>query len=164
MKCNKITPGVMDPVLAVNCRQDPCLEQIKPGANPIRCLVVDDDLTIINYVTRLLAMLGMKRVKTAQRHTDLVNKLIVGPYELLITDLEMPDMNGYRLTQAVKHDPHDTKTIIMTAHNEGYCLEMMASRWVDGWLFKPFGLKELRTLLASLGLLTPDKPDNQTSH
>ena len=30
---------------------------------------------------------------------------------------------------------------------------MMATRWVDGWLFKPFGLKELRNMLKTVGLL-----------
>jgi hypothetical protein len=30
---------------------------------------------------------------------------------------------------------------------------MMATRWVDGWLFKPFGLNELRTTLQWLGFL-----------
>jgi uncharacterized integral membrane protein len=31
------------------------------------------------------------------------------------------------------------------------CLEMMASQWVNGWLFKPFGLKMLRSMLSLLG-------------
>jgi DNA-binding response OmpR family regulator len=48
---------------------------------------------------------------------------------------------------------HDTTVIIMTGRPEDDCLEMMATRWVDGWLFKPFGLKELRNLLQRLGLL-----------
>ncbi|MDY6822768.1 MAG: hypothetical protein SWH68_03080 [Thermodesulfobacteriota bacterium] len=45
------------------------------------------------------------------------------------------------------------KSNIMTGRHEDDCLEMMISRWVDGWLFKPFGLKELRSMLLSLGLL-----------
>ena len=41
-------------------------------------------------------------------------------------------MNGYHLTQ----------TIIMTGRHENDCLKMMTSQRVDGWLFKPFGLKD----------------------
>lgn len=143
----------MDPLLAVDCRQEPCLKQNKPDSHPIRCLVVDDDHTIIKIMVHLLAMLGFKGVETAQKQPDVMNKLLASPYELLITDLEMPDMNGYHLAQMVKQRAHDTRTIIMTGRHEGDCLEMMVSRWVDGWLFKPFGLKELRTMLSSLGLL-----------
>lgn len=153
MKCNTISPLCKDPLLGENCRHGSCLKQNKPSAHPNRCIVVDDDHAIIEYVVRLLAMLGFQGVETAQSQPDVMNKFIFGPYELLITDLEMPDMNGYRLTQTVKQDAHDTKTIIMTGRHEGDCLEMMASRWADGWLFKPFGLKELRSMLSSLGLL-----------
>lgn len=153
MKCNTITSAGMDPLLAVNCRQESCLKQNKPDSHPIRCLVVDDDHTIIKIVVLLLAMLGFKGVETAQRQPDVMNKLIASPYELLITDLEMPDMNGYHLAQTVKQQAHDTRTIIMTGRHKDDCLEMMVSHWVNGWLFKPFGLKELRIMLSSLGLL-----------
>lgn len=153
VKRNPNTPLEMDPPLGERFQQEPFWKQNEPGAHPDRCLVVDDDPTIIEYVARLLAMVGFAEVETAQGRPDVMNKLDSGPYQLLITDLEMPDMNGYQLTQTVKRDANDTKTIIMTGRHEGDCLEMMASRWVDGWLFKPFGLKELRSMLSSLGLL-----------
>ena len=62
-------------------------------------------------------------------------------------------MNGYHLSQRVKKERHDATVIIMTGRPEGDCLDMMATRWVDGWLFKPFGLNELRAMLQWLGLL-----------
>ncbi|BBO83198.1 hypothetical protein DSCO28_37640 [Desulfosarcina ovata subsp. sediminis] len=76
-----------------------------------------------------------------------------GTYDLLVTDLLMPELNGYHLAQSIKNEMHDTKVIIMTGCHENDCLDMMASGWVDGWLFKPFGLKELRAMLQRLGLL-----------
>jgi len=54
----------------------------------------------------------------------------------------MPDMNGYHLTQTIKKNAHETKTIIMTGRHENDCLKMMTSQRVDGWLFKPFVLKD----------------------
>jgi CheY-like chemotaxis protein len=153
VKRNPNTPFEMDPPLGETFRQEPFWKQNESGAHPNRCLVVDDDPTVIEYVARLLEKVGFAEVETAQRRPDVMNKLDSGPYQLLITDLEMPDMNGYQLTQTVKRDAHDTKTIIMTGRHESDCLEMMASRWVDGWLFKPFGWKEMRAMLSSLGLL-----------
>ncbi|WP_051327168.1 response regulator [Desulfatibacillum aliphaticivorans] len=153
MKCETIKPVDMDSLSAVSCRQGAGCKQQKSGFQPTRCLVVDDDFTIIEYVVQLLELLGFLRVETAQGQPDVMNKLTAGSYELLITDLEMPDMNGYHLTQTVKQDAPDTKTIIMTGRHKAYCRAMMASWWVDGWLFKPFKLKELRSMLSLLGLL-----------
>jgi CheY-like chemotaxis protein len=138
--------------LAMDGRRTHHLKQYKPSAHLIRCLVVDDDRMILKYVARMLAMLGFQEVETAQRQPEVMNKLITGPYALLITDLEMPDMNGYHLAQTIKKNAHEIKTIIMTGRPEDDCLEMMASQWVDGWLFKPFGLKKLGPMLSLLGL------------
>lgn len=137
------------------------LKQYKPSAHLIRCLVVDDDRTILKYVARMLAMLGFQEVETAQRQPEVMEKLVTGPYALLITDLEMPDMNGYHLTQKIKKNAHETKVIIMTGRPEDDCLEMMASQWVDGWLFKPFGLKKLgpHAFVVGAWYLMPDTLD-----
>lgn len=136
--------------LAMEGGRTPHLKEYKPIAHLFRCLVVDDDRTILKYVARMLAMLGFQEVETAQRQPEVMNKLITGPYALLITDLEMPDMNGYHLAQTIKKNAHETKVIIMTGRAEDDCLEMMASQRVDGWLFKPFGLKQLGPMLSLL--------------
>jgi len=126
-------------------------KQKKPGAYPLRCLVVDDDGNVLKFVAQMLAMTGFRKVDTAQKKPELMNKLANGSYDLLVTDLEMPDMNGFDLTHKMKKEAQGTKTIIMTGRHKNECLEMMAARWVDGWLFKPFGFNELRHKLIGLG-------------
>lgn len=121
------------------------------GSHHLRSLVVDDDVTVLSVVARMLAKLGYHGVETAQKKSEAMTKLTLGPYDLLVTDLEMPDMNGYHLTQKIKNEMGDTKVIIMTGHAKHECQEMMVTRWVDGWLFKPFGLMELRKILLYLG-------------
>jgi CheY-like chemotaxis protein len=126
-------------------------KQYEPNAHKIRSLVVDDDRTILKYVARMLVTLGFQTVEIAQRQPEVMEKLFTGPYALVITDMEMPDMNGYHLAQKIKKNAHETKVIIMTGRPEGDCLEMMASQQVDGWIFKPFGLKKLGSMLSLLG-------------
>ena len=138
--------------LAMDGKRTRHLKQNKSDVHPIRCLVVDDDQTILKYVVHMLAMLGFQEVEIAQRQPEVKNKLIAGPYALLITDLEMPDMNGYHIAQTIKKNAHETKVIIMTGRAEDDCLEMMGSQWVDGWLFKPFGLKQLDAMFSLLGV------------
>jgi DNA-binding response OmpR family regulator len=147
-----ITAENKAPALALGGMQTHHLKQKKQGAYPLRCLVVDDDGAILNFVAQMLTMIGFQKVDTAQKKPDLINMLATGPYDLLVTDLEMPDMNGFDLTHMVKKQACDTNVIIMTGRHKDECLEMMDARWVDGWLFKPFGLNELRHKLRGLGL------------
>ena len=128
------------------------LRQKKQDGQRLRSLVIDDDNTILKYVAQMLTRLGCQ-VDTAQEKLDVMNKLTTGTYDLLVTDLEMPEMNGYHLTQRIKKETLGTKVIIMTGRPEDDCLDMMATRWVDGWLFKPFGLNELRDMIRLFGLL-----------
>ena len=127
-------------------------KQKKPGAHPLRCLVVDDDGNVLKIVADMLSRIGFQRVDTAQMKPELMNKLATGSYDLLVTDLEMPDMNGFDLSHRIKKEVHDTKVIIMTGRHKNECLEMMETGWADGWLFKPFGVKELCSKLIGLGL------------
>ena len=153
MRCNPITPVGVGLVSAEEHWHERYWKQNLPEAHPIRCLVVDDDQTILKYVAHMLAILGFRKSETAQNLPEVTKKLIAGPYELLIADLEMPDMNGYGLAQKMKKKPHDIKTIIMTGRQKNDCFEMMATRWMDGWLFKPFGLNELRSMLLFLAVI-----------
>jgi hypothetical protein len=41
----------------------------------------------------------------------------------------------------------------MTGRQKDDCLEMMATQWVDGWLFKAFGLNKLRSMLLFLAVI-----------
>ena len=125
----------------------------KQSVHSSRCLVVDDDHTILKYVAQMLSVLGYSQVDIAQRKPELMRQLNNGAYDLMITDLEMPDMNGFHLSKMIKKAVHGTKIIKMTGRHENDCLEMMDSQWVDGWLFKPFRMKDLRNMLRWLGLL-----------
>ena len=127
-------------------------KRIKRGQRRFSSLVVDDDNAILKYVAQMLTRLGCQ-VDTAQEKPEVMTKVTTDTYDLLVTDLLMPELNGYHLTQSIKKEMHDTKVIIMTGCHEHDCLDMMASGWVDGWLFKPFGLKDLRAMLQRLGLL-----------
>lgn len=117
---------------------------------PLRCLIVDDDSTILEIVAYMLTSIGVRKVASAQNRPELLKQLSSSTFDLLLTDLVMPDMNGYRLTQAVKKKMPDTKTIIMTGRHKDECLEMMATQWVDGWLFKPFDREDLHNTLNRL--------------
>lgn len=69
-----------------------------------RVLVIDDSITVREVECRLLQNQGYE-VDTAVNGIDGLNALRVGEYDLVITDIDMPRMNGIELIRAIKSDP-----------------------------------------------------------
>ncbi|WP_319763476.1 response regulator [Maridesulfovibrio sp.] len=74
-----------------------------------KILVVDDSLTVREVERKLLANYGYD-VDTAVDGQDGLNALISGEYDLVVTDVDMPRMNGLELTRKIKENP-DLKSI-----------------------------------------------------
>ncbi len=127
-------------------------ERKKLERNQCRCLIIDDHREIINIVSLMLSGCGY-RLETADNKRDVISKLAATSYDLIVTDLEMPDMNGYQLAVEIKKENRPEKVIIMTGSGKINCTEMMGDRSVDGWLFKPFRLSDMLTVLGNLGLV-----------
>ncbi len=69
-----------------------------------RVLVVDDSITVREVERQLLRRLGYE-VETAVDGADGWNQLRAGAFDLLITDVDMPRMNGIELVRTVRRDP-----------------------------------------------------------
>ncbi|MFW5500472.1 MAG: response regulator [Maridesulfovibrio sp.] len=74
-----------------------------------KILVVDDSLTVREVERKLLVNHGYE-VDTAVDGQDGLNAVISGNYDLVVTDVDMPRMNGLELTSRIKGDP-DLKSI-----------------------------------------------------
>ena len=71
------------------------------------------------------------------------------PCEVVVSELEMLQINGYQLAQHIRrHSPH-TRILLMTACCQAEVVDYMDERVVDGWLFKPFGLEVLKNMFES---------------
>jgi len=78
-------------------------------------LIVDDSITVREVECRLLENLGYD-VQTAVNGMDGWNALRMGNFDLVITDVDMPRMNGIELTKAIKSDPklHEVPVMIVS--------------------------------------------------
>ena len=74
------------------------------GRRKRRILVVDDSLTVREVERQLLARLGYE-VDVAVDGADGWNAIRAGTYDLLVSDIDMPRMNGIELVRAVRSDP-----------------------------------------------------------
>jgi CheY-like chemotaxis protein len=118
---------------------------------PIRALVVDDDDDTRDMFGLLLGSLGW-RVTAACSGIDALERFDPAATDLLLTDLEMPEMDGYELLALMRaRSSQRLVAIAVTGYDEqdeGY---RMACAGFDGHLTKPFQLASLLDLLRELG-------------
>jgi putative two-component system response regulator len=106
-------------------------------------LVVDDDPAIRRIMERFLSRLGY-RVDTAGSVREALEQLPRGPYDLVVTDLRMPDASGLELLAEVRVRSPGTRTILMSGRAEAADAAIAIERGIDRLLLKPFDLDELR--------------------
>jgi CheY-like chemotaxis protein len=114
--------------------------------NGLRVLVVDDDFAIKVLVTAMLEVHNCL-VDRAENGARALDCLATKSYDLVLTDLYMPVMDGYRLAREIRSKWPDTKIAIMTGSSQDDMQAKAAAGHVDVCLFKPFGLEEIRRLL-----------------
>lgn len=78
--------------------------EASPARRVKQILVVDDSITVREVQCRLLRNKGYE-VDTAVNGMDGWNAVRLGHYDLVITDVDMPRMNGIELVKAIKSDP-----------------------------------------------------------
>ena len=83
--------------------------------SPSRILVVDDEPSVTGALELILTELG-HHVDTALRISEATEFLKGSPYDLVFTDLRLPDGSGIDLLSLIKTDTPDTQVIVMTAH------------------------------------------------
>jgi chemosensory pili system protein ChpA (sensor histidine kinase/response regulator) len=109
-----------------------------------RALVVDDSLSVRRAIANLLEDHGYE-VTLARDGLEAVKALETAPPDVLLTDLEMPNMNGLELAQHVRSRPElEGLTVIMiTSRSMDKHRRQGLSAGVDVYLTKPFADNEL---------------------
>ena len=113
-----------------------------PPAAPARVLFVDDELPLREVVSRLLTRRGLD-VTTAGDAVAAVEMLRDQPFDLVLTDFHMPDMDGFELLAHVREHYPDLPAIMMTGQSSvQHAVQAMANGAVD-YLPKPFAVDAL---------------------
>jgi signal transduction histidine kinase/DNA-binding NarL/FixJ family response regulator len=113
-------------------------------------LAVDDHPTSRMLIERQLNLLGM-RVRTAENGVEALALWRAGNFALVITDSNMPEMNGYDLTRAIREEEKGkTRTPVLgwTANAMIITLARCKEAGMDDVLVKPADLGQLRALLS----------------
>jgi len=115
----------------------------------LHALTVDDDPITLQIASHKLEAIGL-RVDQADSGHAAMRCLDGQSYDLVLTDLQMPEMDGYELAGRLKHQSRHIKVIIMTGCASQEVDQYMQSDIVDSWLFKPFSLSALKKLVVAV--------------
>lgn len=104
-------------------------------------LIVDDDDTIRYLMKEFIETVGYKTV-TAANADEALQALEAEKFEVIITDIMMPGMDGLELTEVIK-GRYDAEVIVMTGYSGDYSYEEAIDKGASDFVFKPIRFEEL---------------------
>jgi|GEM_PF-1129583 two-component system chemotaxis response regulator CheY len=121
-------------------------------AERIRVLVVDDAAPIRNSMGYSLQQLGFKDIDMANSGRDALAMMKLQHYELVITDLNMPQMTGIELVEVMKKDEALSRILVLvvTAENEKSRIIALIKAGVNGYILKPYTVESLQDKILAL--------------
>jgi CheY-like chemotaxis protein len=101
-------------------------------------LVVDDYLAVRKTIKELVNSLGLV-VTEADNGLKAQELLKTRKFDLIITDLVMPEMDGFELTEAIKNDPalRAIPVVIVSTHSDSKYIFRALRLGADDYLVKP---------------------------
>jgi chemosensory pili system protein ChpA (sensor histidine kinase/response regulator) len=129
------------PELSLDAAADamvPYAEASEPKASEQWLLLIDDSLSIRKFVGRMLESAGYK-VDTAVDGEEGLRKASAQNYRLILTDLEMPKLNGYEVIQGLRSraQTQQTPIIVMTTRAGDKHRQMALNIGANSYIAKP---------------------------
>ena len=119
------------------------------SANDCRVLVVDYDAFIRKAMVSIFSRFGYP-VANAGGSAAAFDLVCQTHYDLVMSDFDMPLLNGYQLACCIKQEDPGAKVVVMTGNHQ--VAVYLDRSEVDEWLFKPFGLQAISNVMTKLGL------------
>ena len=118
----------------------------------MRFLVVDDFNTMRRIVRNLMKELGFNNVEEAEDGVDALGKLKAGGFDFVISDWNMPNMDGLQLLQTIRADAALGKlpVLMVTAEAKKENIIAAAQAGASGYVVKPFTAATLEEKLGKI--------------
>jgi putative two-component system response regulator len=118
-----------------------------------KILLVEDNDINLQIMLSQLSSLGYK-VDTAINGKEALAKYDTGKYDVILTDIEMPEMNGYDLVKQIRqielNIDRNTPILAITASEFDLNEDSAASKGFNGYMLKPLDLNVLKNKLAGI--------------
>ncbi len=116
--------------------------ETQTNLEPQRILIVDDDESILNLLAQFFQRIGLE-FRTATNGREALDVMDGFPVTVLITDLIMPQIDGFELMKQVKEAWPDVDVIVMTGYSKNFTYTDVVRAGASDFIQKPFPLDEL---------------------
>lgn len=110
------------------------------ASKDLRFLVIDDFATMRRIVRNLLQELGFKNIEEADDGHDALTKLRASAFDFVISDWNMPNMDGLQLLREMRNDDNlkAIPMLMVTAEAKKENIIAAAQAGANGYVVKPF--------------------------
>ncbi|HTS39101.1 MAG TPA: response regulator [Xanthobacteraceae bacterium] len=117
-----------------------------PNAIALKVLIVDDQNSVRQMTRMTLEEIGIRQIHEAENGHQAMETAAVQPLDLIISDFNMPEMDGLGLLRAVRGHPVARKVpfILLTGRGDRELVVKAAQAGVNNYLIKPFTAAILR--------------------
>ncbi len=109
----------------------------------MKILVVDDEAALREMLKKGLTQIGGFSVEVAQNGFEAIEKVEKDIYDLVLTDLKMPEMDGIELLKTIKGTRPEVMVIMMTAHGSVETAVEAMKIGANDYITKPIDLNDL---------------------
>ena len=116
-----------------------------------KLLLVDDDPVLLMLLTRLLNRIGHE-VIAVENAAACLEKAAAEHFDMIITDVMMPGMDGYELTRRLRENPatREVRILILTSRLQGPDDDLAMAAGADAYDMKSVNLERLNTKISGL--------------
>ena len=131
------------------------MAESKKTNSPPRIMIVDDESDILSVIKRGLESKNDFMVDTFSKADDAIENFQIHPpnyYDLVITDIRMPKVNGFELYRRIKDTNPNMKIAFITAFeiNKEEFSKVIPSVNVTHFISKPVSISKLREKIKSI--------------
>ena len=105
-------------------------------------MIVDDSATMRKIIMRTIRMSGLEfdRTEEAGNGSEAIGKLGSGPVDIMLCDVNMPEMNGMELVKKVREMDScvDMKIIMVSTESSEELIKNVIADGANGYITKPF--------------------------
>jgi CheY-like chemotaxis protein len=120
------------------------------GRIPLRILLAEDNMVNQKLGLKILERMGY-RADIAANGLEVIESLKRQPYDLILMDVQMPEMDGLEATRQIRAKGSTVHIIAMTANAMQGDREVCLAAGMNDYVSKPIQVKELQTAIEVLG-------------
>ena len=126
----------------------------------LKVLVVDDEEMLRSLLARILEREGYS-VSTAAGGKQALAVLEKSDFQIMVSDVKMPEMSGFELLKAAKQKYPRLAVVMMTAFGDEYTVREALNLGAEGYVTKPFKSQDITSEVSRARQKAIQSPDNR---